>query len=332
MDVVGAAAKILSGLPPFGHNAILGEYFQALCLKRDGKVAAAGEVFERLVDDAPDELKSSILLSAGAVYYDRGEYETALRFYRETIRAARESNWFVSIRAQQMVAQVKVINGDPRQSLIDFENLFVFARTVGRFQPWFLHNYLNGYAYVLTLAGRYSEARDICKMVLASPYAPAYPEWRETALEAGLRGSPGVLPDKKIFIIGSLPPADEMAVAAERPQNVRVMAPKLSRTSNDAKQPDGRRKKAPVISLKKWQKRRDKREGDLEPYPPRELEDYTIVELRVRAGKSLFKDNLEKRQLVRMIRAVEAIAQDEFLNQGDIMPAARPTEVVPVAD
>src|SRR5581483_4971832 len=70
MDVVGAAAEVLSALAPFGHNAVLGEYFRALCLKRQGGSEAAGRTFERLVDAAPDGWRSQVLLSAGAVQYD----------------------------------------------------------------------------------------------------------------------------------------------------------------------------------------------------------------------------------------------------------------------
>ncbi len=47
---------------------------------------------------------------------------------------------------------------------------------------------LNSYAVELGEAGRIEEAANISKIVLASPFAFAYPEWRETGQELALKG------------------------------------------------------------------------------------------------------------------------------------------------
>src|ERR1051325_4080194 len=54
--------------------------------------------------------------------------------------------------------------------------------------PKVYYDYLNSYTVELTEAGRLEEAQNICRVILASPYAFAYPEWRETEQDLVLRG------------------------------------------------------------------------------------------------------------------------------------------------
>ena len=56
---------------------------------------------------------------------------------------------------------------------------------------WQLHvyyDYLDNLAVELCEVGRLEEARNISQIVLASPFAPAYPEWSETSDEIAGRG------------------------------------------------------------------------------------------------------------------------------------------------
>ncbi len=53
--------------------------------------------------------------------------------------------------------------------------------------PITYYDCLNSLAVELCEAGRLEEARNISNIVLASPYAFAYPEWRETSDEIALR-------------------------------------------------------------------------------------------------------------------------------------------------
>jgi hypothetical protein len=50
-----------------------------------------------------------------------------------------------------------------------------------------LDDYMNSFAVELCEAGRLEEAKNVSQIVLASPFAPAYPEWRETGEEIELR-------------------------------------------------------------------------------------------------------------------------------------------------
>ena len=44
-------------------------------------------------------------------------------------------------------------------------------------------DYLNSYAVELGTAGRLTEACNVIKVVVASPFSPFYPEWQETLLD-----------------------------------------------------------------------------------------------------------------------------------------------------
>jgi hypothetical protein len=48
------------------------------------------------------------------------------------------------------------------------------------------YDFLNSYATELAETGQKQEGRNISRIVLASPFAPAYPEWKETGLELGV--------------------------------------------------------------------------------------------------------------------------------------------------
>ena len=303
MDAVGAAAEVLSALAPFGHNAVLGEYFRALCLKRQGAAESAGPTFERLVDAAPDGWKNQMLLSAAAVHYDRGDYDAAIRYYVETARAAAGKDWAAAIWAHRMIAQIKVLTGDVRRGTGDFDHLLKPAMLLGRVNPCLLYDFLNAHAYALTLAGRSTEARDMCKMILSARCAAAYPEWRETALDAGLYPAEESRPI--IFLREALP-------AAQPVSNVSVLVPKSTPAAGRKPRAGASQGKARVLSMHGWLGESAEAEAGLEMFAPTNLEELTIGELRARVGSTVFKRRMPKSKLVRMIRAVEAIASEGF--------------------
>ena len=55
-------------------------------------------------------------------------------------------------------------------------------------QPHVYYDYMNSLAVELCEVGKLEDAKNVSQIVLASPFAPAYPEWRETSDEIALRG------------------------------------------------------------------------------------------------------------------------------------------------
>jgi AraC-like DNA-binding protein len=72
---------------------------------------------------------------------------------------------------------LKAREGSHKSALQDLEQLLPLARYS---EPLVYHDFLNSYAVELTEAGRIGEACGITKVILASPFACAYPEWQET--------------------------------------------------------------------------------------------------------------------------------------------------------
>ena len=72
------------------------------------------------------------------------------------------------------------MEGFRKSALIDLENLVPIIRHV---EPRLYYDFLNSYAFELGEDGRKEEARNVSRIVLASPFTFAYPEWQETANE-----------------------------------------------------------------------------------------------------------------------------------------------------
>jgi hypothetical protein len=92
------------------------------------------------------------------------------------------------LTSQRNIAVLKSIDGDHRGAFSDLEKLLPLARVVGRWQPYLFYEHLNSLAVELCEVARIEEARNVSRIVLASPFAHAYPEWRETSDEIELRG------------------------------------------------------------------------------------------------------------------------------------------------
>ena len=87
-----------------------------------------------------------------------------------------------------MTTVVKALEGDHRGALGDLEKMLPLVRIASASQPYAYYDYLNSLAVELGEVGRLEEAKNVSRIVLASPFAPAYPEWRETHEEIEIRG------------------------------------------------------------------------------------------------------------------------------------------------
>ena len=175
-DTVKEVGQILFNFPLKEYSSI-GMYFIGVAFNScgNGDQGEAKTMFERVIDSAPDRYKAKALLSLGAVSFNTGDYDSALYFYNETIKAAPLDS--ASIQAIRTVAILKSMAGDHQGAIKDLENLCSLIRYA---PPHIYFDCLNSLAVELGEVGRKYEARNIIKYVLASSYAFAYPEWRET--------------------------------------------------------------------------------------------------------------------------------------------------------
>jgi hypothetical protein len=123
--------------------------------------------------------------------FDSGNFQSALPIYVEAGRAARArecSDIFTLAQTQRQIAILKSINGDHTGAVTHLENLHSITRTASLQYPSLWYDYLNSFAVELGEIGRLEEARNLSRIVLATPYASAYPEWQETGKDLALKG------------------------------------------------------------------------------------------------------------------------------------------------
>ncbi|MEK6322793.1 MAG: hypothetical protein AABN33_14045 [Acidobacteriota bacterium] len=193
LDTLEQVSQILVTLPLPRQYEAVGRYYQALCIHRFGRgdVERAAHLLERVAQEAPPRYRAKVMLSMGSMFVRMGDNQTALSLYREASRCASRSvvyDPYDTIHAQRMVAVISSEDGNHRHGLALLENLLPVAHSMRLLQPHVYYDYMNSLAVELCEVGRLEEAKNVSKIVLASPFAGAYPEWRETREDIELRG------------------------------------------------------------------------------------------------------------------------------------------------
>jgi len=191
MDVVEQAGQLLINLPLSYQYRSIGRYYHSFKLMRDGRADEARTLLESLLNKVPHQFRGRVMMSSAGLAFESCNFQSALQLYFEAGRAAHDGNWhdwFTSITAQRMLAVLKSIDGDHRGALADLENQFTLVRAASSIQPSLYYGYLNSLAVELGEVERIEEARNVCNIILASPFANAYPECRETWDEIERKG------------------------------------------------------------------------------------------------------------------------------------------------
>ncbi len=191
-DIVGDAGRLLLSLPPSSKSEAVGEFYLALGLSRGtrGDTDSARSLFEHVAEKAALRYRAKAMLALGTNSIVVGDRTTAMAFYREGMRIIKRDRVFdpaILYFTTRMIAVLRAAEGDHQGALADLENLFPLVRMASSQQPYAYYDYLNTIAVELTEAGRLEEARNASQIALASPFAHAYPEWRDTLDEIELR-------------------------------------------------------------------------------------------------------------------------------------------------
>jgi hypothetical protein len=183
-DVVGHVGQILSELPA-DPIKVVGQHYQALSLRKGGlgDSVRAATLLQQVADSAPLLYRARAMLALGAVSHDAGDDRTAMSFYREVARLETHNHVFdpmTSYTASRMTAVIRSMQGDHHGAVADLERMFPLARMASSRQSYAYYDYMNTLAVELGEVGRLEQARHASEIAIASPFAPAYPEWRET--------------------------------------------------------------------------------------------------------------------------------------------------------
>lgn len=193
LDIVNHAGQLMLTLPLSRELESVAQYYQALSLNRGGRgdITSAESLFEKAADNGSTRYRARAMAALGTNCLASGDHQSAMSFYREVtaiLTRDRVLDLMTSYVATRMTAVIRGMNGDHRGALADLENMFPLVRMASSQQPYAYYDYLNTLAVELSEVERLEEARRAVEIALASPFASAYPEWRETRDEIELKG------------------------------------------------------------------------------------------------------------------------------------------------
>ena len=171
-EQVRELSRILVNIP-IREYQLIAQYYLVWSKCRKSKYHTA--TLERIIEQTRT-YKAKALISRAAFEVYKGNMEHALYFYTEALRTNPTRSDY--IKASTGIATVKSMEGFHGSALRDLENLLPLLRHA---EPLNYFEVVNSYAVELGEVGHKQEARNISRIVLASPFIHAYPEWQETA-------------------------------------------------------------------------------------------------------------------------------------------------------
>lgn len=171
VDTVRELARLLINLP-IKEYRLIASYYLVWCQCRES-------VFDKDTLEEVIELsrtyKAKALLFRGSFEICDGEYEKALFFYSESLKA----NPGVSdlLLALKSIAVIKSLEGFRESAIKDLASLVPLLKHA---DPFVHYDVLNSYAVVLKDSNRWEDAGKVARVVVSSPFGPYYQEWRET--------------------------------------------------------------------------------------------------------------------------------------------------------
>lgn len=184
-DVVGCVGELLLSLPLSRQLEYVAQYYRGLSLNRagHGETARAGSLFELVADNASFQYRARAMLALGTTSLVADDHKTAASFYQEAMGLLERGRTFdpmILYTACRMTALIRGSNGDHQGAVANLEKMLPIVRMARSIQPFAYYDYLNALAVELSEVGRLEQARWASEIALASPFAFAYPNWRET--------------------------------------------------------------------------------------------------------------------------------------------------------
>ncbi len=303
LEVVESISQALINLPLPESFKQVGQYYLTMCIKYQGRLDEAQKQFEALADTIPHRYKSRAIISLAGMASEKGDFKSGLPLYVEASRIAGIEGLYdpaVKVIAQRMIAVIKSIDGDHKGALSDLNNLFPLVRAVSLREPYLFYEHLNSLAVELAETGRLEEARRASETAVRSPYAHAYPQWRETRDEIRMKSQRA----SRSFVVNVQSP-----VVAD---NV-VRLPVGNASSTRSFSP--RSQQARVINFEEWTKM--SKEDDDTPQQKLarpQTQEMTLSEKQAKLLRLIYDDNVTEEFLDKLLKAAEEIALSKQAN------------------
>ena len=307
LEVVESISQALINLPLPGSFKQVGQYYLAMCLSRQGMLDEAQTQLEALADDIPHRYKSRAIISLAGLASEKGDFKSGLPLYVEASRVAGTEGLndpSVKLVAQRMIAVVKSIDGDHKGALADLNSLFPLVRAASRWEPYLYYEHLNSLAVELAEVGRLEEAKRASETVIRSPYAHAYPQWRETRDEIQMKSRH----TSRSFVVNV-----QLPVVADNVVHLPFAGYEGNANSPQSLSPRSRR--ARVINFEEWTKM--SKEDDDTPQQKLarpQTQQMTISEKQAKLLRLIYDDNVTEEFLDKLLKAAEEIALSKQAN------------------
>jgi hypothetical protein len=177
-----------------------GGFYQALADGRSqSNVVRSRGILQELSDYASPMWRAKAMLALGTNQFEIGDHRAAETLYRESMKVC-PGDSLTRLHVAEMTAQILSFEGNHKGALRLLSDTLWLAQ---KGSPHY-YNHLNSLAVELQATGRAIAAQNVIRAALASPYAPFYPEWSETAKEIRSRSRiavdcPVPLPDNRAY-------------------------------------------------------------------------------------------------------------------------------------
>jgi tetratricopeptide (TPR) repeat protein len=233
-DYVREIGLLLANLP-LKKFRTAGHYYLGWAMYRGGQSERSKVMFERVAGSDAGAYQARALLSLGALEALKHDSASEARYYIEALKAPHDL--YTTVEATRGIAVIKAKEGYHKNAVEDFEKFLPLA---ARCDVATYNLYLSSLAVELGESGRRNEARSISRVVLASPFAFAYPEWQETATE--------------------LREPDRSFIALNPPRNNRRNVLRMPLAQHDVSGRIGYNTPARVVNLQQWKAKMGKEE------------------------------------------------------------------------
>jgi len=178
------AAELLAGLPEPRAKAA-GLFYQAMCECIAGSDERAEPLLRAVAGmDCAPRFQARALQSLGVIYRLAHDHAEAVNHYRRAIQQAEKCQDFITIlRAGMTLSDISTLKGDHSGALRHLASIRPVVELAAQVAPVYAPMWCNNVAVDLAGLGRFEEARKFVAYAISSPFASAYPEWRETAQE-----------------------------------------------------------------------------------------------------------------------------------------------------
>lgn len=240
-----AVSQILANLPLASARQI-GQYYQALAISRNSQTDEALSLLESVAENAPLRYRARAFQTLGSIYHRQGRLDEALRLYPEAMQAASTENGrdpLTILLAQLELACIKSETGEHREALAAYESISPLVRLVSKQHPLYFYFYHNELAVEFAELGRIAEAQAACAIALASPFAPAYPEWSATRDEITAKHDSAT---PSVVAISRAPEADASQQIQPAPKSEPVRSPAVSSVARRHTRKDFQRSTIPI--------------------------------------------------------------------------------------